>query len=195
MRKSYLLFLCLLFAFILTGCAGVKTYTYETDRVDQDLSRGNRGVIMGDVSMDKPERKSTRTMVGVDVILPPSKEYTKRKGVLEEGLTEERPVAREMEEVAEEPIITLTVPPMPPGAPAEEPVEEIEEVYAPQAKSYTVQKGDTLQKISDKFYGTTRRWTEIYEANKDALKHPSRIYPGQVITIPALVAEVEEDIK
>ena len=153
---------------------------------------------MGDVPMDEPERKSTRTMVGVDVILPPAKEYKERKGVLEEGLTEERPVAREIEDVAEEPIITLTVPPMPPGAPAEEPVEKIEEVYAPRAKSYTVEKGDTLQKISDKFYGTTRKWTEIYEANKDALKHPSRIYPGQVITIPALEMVMEraaEDIK
>jgi len=51
-------------------------------------------------------------------------------------------------------------------------------------EKYTVQKGDTLQKISQKFFGTTKKWYKIYEANRDVLKSPDKIYPGQVINIP-----------
>lgn len=51
-------------------------------------------------------------------------------------------------------------------------------------EKYTIQKGDTLQKISQKFYGTTKKWNKIFEANKDKLKAPNKIYPGQVIDIP-----------
>ena len=51
-------------------------------------------------------------------------------------------------------------------------------------EKYTVQKGDTLQKISQKYFGTTKRWMKIYEANKDTLKGPDKIYVGQVLNIP-----------
>ena len=49
---------------------------------------------------------------------------------------------------------------------------------------YKIEEGDTLQKISKKFYDTYRRWNEIYEANKDVLSSPDRIKPGKVIRIP-----------
>jgi nucleoid-associated protein YgaU len=52
-------------------------------------------------------------------------------------------------------------------------------------EKYTVAKNDTLQKISNKFYGTTKRWTKIYDANKDVLRGPDKLYPGQVLNIPA----------
>jgi nucleoid-associated protein YgaU len=51
-------------------------------------------------------------------------------------------------------------------------------------EKYKVQKGDTLQKISQKFYGTTKKWQKIYEANKDTLKGPDKLYPGRTINIP-----------
>nr|MBU1327838.1 LysM peptidoglycan-binding domain-containing protein [Candidatus Omnitrophota bacterium] len=49
---------------------------------------------------------------------------------------------------------------------------------------YIVQKGDTLQKISEKFFGTTQKWKSIYDANKHILKSPDRIRPGQKLAIP-----------
>jgi LysM repeat protein len=49
---------------------------------------------------------------------------------------------------------------------------------------YTVQKGDTLSKIAIRFLGKPGRYTEIFEANKDVLKDPDVIHPGQVLTIP-----------
>lgn len=52
-------------------------------------------------------------------------------------------------------------------------------------KTYTVQKGDCLWNIAKKFYGNGSKYTVIYKANKDKIKNPNLIYPGQVLTIPA----------
>lgn len=49
---------------------------------------------------------------------------------------------------------------------------------------YTVEKDDTLQKISQKFYNSYSKWTRIYEANKSAIPNPDRIKPGTVLQIP-----------
>ena len=51
-------------------------------------------------------------------------------------------------------------------------------------KNYTVVKGDTLQKISKKVYGTTKKWIALYKANQKAIKNPNRIFPGQKLVIP-----------
>lgn len=53
-------------------------------------------------------------------------------------------------------------------------------------KTYTVQKGDCLWNIAKKFYGNGSKYTVIYNANKDKIKNPNLIYPGQVLTIPAV---------
>lgn len=49
---------------------------------------------------------------------------------------------------------------------------------------YTVEKDDTLQKISQKFYNSYGQWTRIYEANKSVIPNPDRIKPGTVLQIP-----------
>jgi nucleoid-associated protein YgaU len=49
---------------------------------------------------------------------------------------------------------------------------------------HTVEKGDTLWAISKKALGDGNRYNEIFEANKPMLKHPDKIYPGQVLRIP-----------
>jgi nucleoid-associated protein YgaU len=51
-------------------------------------------------------------------------------------------------------------------------------------QSYTVAKGDTLSKIAKRFYGNAGDWKKIYEANKDVIKNPDLIYPGQTFRIP-----------
>lgn len=53
-------------------------------------------------------------------------------------------------------------------------------------KTYTVQKGDCLWNIAKKFYGNGSKYTVIYNANRDKIKNPNLIYPGQVLTIPAV---------
>jgi len=54
----------------------------------------------------------------------------------------------------------------------------------PEAKFYTVVKGDTLSKISKEFYGNANKYMKIFQANEPMLKHPDKIYPGQVLRIP-----------
>jgi nucleoid-associated protein YgaU len=57
---------------------------------------------------------------------------------------------------------------------------------APEATFYTVVKGDNLSKISKQHYGDPNKYMVIFEANKPMLKHPDKIYPGQVLRIPPL---------
>ena len=51
-------------------------------------------------------------------------------------------------------------------------------------KTYTVVKGDCLWNISKKFLKSGSRWREIYNLNKDKIKNPNLIYPGQVLKLP-----------
>ena len=52
------------------------------------------------------------------------------------------------------------------------------------AQEYTIQAGDTLSKISERFYQSQLKWTMIYEANRETIKNPHYIYIGQQIRIP-----------
>jgi nucleoid-associated protein YgaU len=54
----------------------------------------------------------------------------------------------------------------------------------PVPKTYTVQAGDTLSKISKQFYGDAGKYMKIFEANRDKLSNPDLIKVGQVLTIP-----------
>jgi len=55
-----------------------------------------------------------------------------------------------------------------------------------ESQFHTVASGDTLSAISKTYYGTWRLYPEIFEANKPMLSHPDKIYPGQVLRIPAI---------
>lgn len=55
----------------------------------------------------------------------------------------------------------------------------------PESRMYTVQSGDTLSKISKEVYGDANQYNKIFEANKPLLSDPNKIYPGQVLRIPA----------
>ncbi len=56
--------------------------------------------------------------------------------------------------------------------------EDSEESY------YEIKSGDTLSKISKEFYGNANLYNKIFEANKEVIKDPNLIYPGQKIRIP-----------
>ena len=49
-------------------------------------------------------------------------------------------------------------------------------------QTYEVKSGDNLSKIAKNYPGIS--WQDIYEANKDILKDPDKIFPGQVLKIP-----------
>lgn len=50
---------------------------------------------------------------------------------------------------------------------------------------YTIEKGDSLWKIAQEFYGNGNDYPKLFEANKEVIKDPDLIYPGQKIRIPA----------
>ena len=55
----------------------------------------------------------------------------------------------------------------------------------PESRMYTVKSGDTLSKISKEMYGDANQYNKIFDANKPLLSDPNKIYPGQVLRIPA----------
>ena len=56
------------------------------------------------------------------------------------------------------------------------------EVAAGSEVFYTVVAGDSLSKIATKYTGVT--WQKIFEANRDQIKNPDLIHPGQKLRIP-----------
>lgn len=51
--------------------------------------------------------------------------------------------------------------------------------------TYTVEPGDTLSGIAGKYLAGSSKYMEIFELNADILSDPNKIYPGQVLKIPA----------
>jgi nucleoid-associated protein YgaU len=91
-------------------------------------------------------------------------------------------------------------PPKPNAAPAEDQAElqrlrdrvaELERHHteaapapAAQQRTYTVKPGDSMRRIAEQFYGDEMKWKRIYEANRDKIKNPDLIHPGQEFIIP-----------
>ena len=50
-------------------------------------------------------------------------------------------------------------------------------------ETYEVKSGDSLSKIAKRVYGDANAWKEIFEANRDILKDPNQIFPGQKLKI------------
>jgi len=49
---------------------------------------------------------------------------------------------------------------------------------------YEIKSGDTLGAISKQFYGKSSQYMRIFEANREIISDPNKIYPGQKIRIP-----------
>lgn len=74
-------------------------------------------------------------------------------------------------------------------------VEKVNDVYltapaAPPAEEtvyYEVKPGDSLSKIAKHFYGNAMKYPVIFEANREVIKNPDLIYPGQKLRIPKII--------
>jgi nucleoid-associated protein YgaU len=66
----------------------------------------------------------------------------------------------------------LRADPAPAGAPA------------PRAEILTVQPGNTLWAIARETYGDGFLYVRVFEANRDQIRDPDLIYPGQVFSLP-----------
>ena len=178
LKKGIPILLVCFFSLVGNGCV-VRTYTVEKDRIDQEID-GNRGYIMGEPSEStlRP-RSTTRKHRVVEIEMHPIKFGQPREVNLSKEREKIESSARSAQvdrEVDSSPAIPVVVTGPMASKPSSSKVLTIEK--------YTVKKGDTLQKISKKFYGTSKRWQEIYDANRKILKAPDSIFPGQVIEIP-----------
>lgn len=169
-----------------TGCSRIQTKIVEKPRMDQQI-QGNRGYLKGSAPAGGP-RRATREMVETNVELPTWAEMNPWR----------KPGKEAPAEVPSAPPAMIPAYEPPPSRSWEQPQQEEYNIPAiaetPAAGTvYTVQKGDTLQKISQKFYGSTKNWHKIYEANKDVLKSPDKIRPGQTIRIPGAEGSSPEE--
>ncbi len=154
--------------FSLLGCT-VRTYEIEKPRKDLEIT-GNQGYLYGSPPPAQKPAETTRKVTVVEVEMgKPVRLKSKSQSVKTESIEniqEESLKEGNSSSVNETEFIPQT--------------QEGEGSY----KLYTVKKNDTLQKISRKFYNTTRKWKRIYDVNKDILKNPDDIKPGQVLKIP-----------
>ena len=167
MKKLFVFLAASAVVVVIAGCS-VNTKLIERERVDQGIS-GNRGYLQGTPPLEG-ERKATRKYYEVQVEFP---SVTEESRVPKKATQEEPAPSSGLNygtSVTEEETRVTTVE-----------IEEKEEFT-----NYTVQKGDTLQKISMKFFGTTKKWKRIFDANKDVLRTPDRVRPGMVLKIPKL---------
>ena len=52
------------------------------------------------------------------------------------------------------------------------------------SRTYVVVKGDSLSAIAKREYGDAKEWRRIYDVNRDIIKDPDLIYPGQTLRLP-----------
>ncbi len=171
--KGIIFSFCFLFVVsLLSGCV-IRTYTVAKDRVDQDVA-GNRGYIQGNIPAQEAAKagKKTRDVTMVEIELRSPIKF-------ERGLPKAKTATKEDEELWGNLGYVS-------GSPTAKDIKTRRrrgKRVAEEVTLYKVKKGDTLQKISMKFFGTTKKYAKICQDNKDKLKSCERIYPGQTIKI------------
>ena len=172
--------------FFISGCL-VRTYTIYKPRIHTTVS-GNRGYIVGNPPKGEEQHKKhslgkMRPITVFEVELGshipqyyarvPKKTFKIEENHSAEVKGSSASIEEEINKGGETQQEAVAVSPA-----AEKP----KTTY----RYYVVRKNDTLQKISRKFYGTTKRWKLIYEENKGVIKSSDRVYPGIKIRIPRL---------
>ncbi len=193
MAKMFYSIVAVLGVLSIAGC-GIKAQNYVQirDRADIQATGGNAGVLMGTANYQEPEKK-TRKVYVLELTKPvPESEVKKIEQEVSTKVTQESQASESHSSRGIDPLpqdivqrqeTSLSV--------ADEDNSAKTTVTEEQAGptspvNYVVQKDDTLQKISKKFYNSYSKWTKIYEANKDKIKDPNFLKSGVEIVIPPL---------
>jgi len=166
--KRGIVFLAVL---LLSGCMG-KTYVASQNKIDFDPVTGERRAPTNDLT-DK------RKVLVWEIELGKDKGQPKEHKAISESTSDSSYTSSSSSAVSTPEPATET-----PAATASEATATTaagDKAYT----EYTVQKNDTLQKISQKLYGTTKKWLTIYNENKDVLKGPDKVYPGLKLKVPS----------
>jgi nucleoid-associated protein YgaU len=182
---------------MISGCAssnpnagGITTRAYvaDKDREDQTI-QGNQGYLMGTPKAeDRSNLSKTRKVYVVEFtkeipeenngsLIPPARPKPARAAVQPQAVQEpdwNKPVNLP-------PIESVRV--------------EKKAADDGACQEYVVKKGDTLQKISKKMYGSYAKWHKIYEANKDKLADPDHLKAGMKLCVPGGAAKEAPAVK
>ena len=159
----------------LAGCL-VRTYPKTIERVDLDIrGQGNEGYIYGipPAGRTKIEKETREIQVFELELGKPLKTFKGEPQSKVTGYQEQEPWQEDFTYVEE------TV------EPEFEKIVYAEEIHKEASQqlpdTYVVQANDTLQNIAARpeIYGSYKKWRKIYDANRDKLSAPSKIYPGQ----------------
>jgi len=198
-NKSLALIVLVVFA---AGCGlETRTYVMTKPRVGLDQGNGNGGCVLGKCPPASAPAETTRKVYVLEITKPvPESEVQKIEETAVNAITETTvtPPATQtapalsaapenVQPQSAAPVIPV-IGETPGSAPAEvsSPAPAVDNGGSMQAQTYTVQKDDTLQKISKKVFGSYGKWYKIYEANKDKIKNPNVLKPGTVLTIPTV---------
>jgi len=100
----------------------------------------------------------------------------------------EEPKIKTSEEIGQVEVAVISGDPETPvETAAEDPVveeEAAEEKVIRTGSSVIIRRGDNLWRVARRNYGAGIRYTTIYEANRDQVRDPDLIYPGQVLKVP-----------
>jgi len=149
---------------------------------------------------EQPATQPETTAAATPEAAPAAEAPAAEAPAAEATAAEQAAPAAEQPAPAEQPAATETA-----AAPAagEQPAAEAEETTtaaaAPEAASppaakegrIVIQPGNNLWRISRVLYGTGNKFTMLYEANKDQIRNPNLIYPGQVFRTPEVAPKAE----
>jgi nucleoid-associated protein YgaU len=180
---------------VCAGCASAKKsaskidvrgYVQDKARVDQEIS-GRIGNWENAPMAENPERRMTRKVYYLEVTKEADpedveKEFETTESTTTKAITSEAYV--ESTKPASEQNRGIIIPKIDYDEPSQPNIGSSGTSGASGFQQYKVEKDDTLQKISKKFYNSYSKWPRIYEANKDVIKDPNAIRPGITIKIP-----------
>lgn len=63
-------------------------------------------------------------------------------------------------------------------------VPNTQDLESPDIEYYIIESGDTLSKIAKRYYGDAMAYPRIFEANREVIQDPDKIFVGQKIQIP-----------
>jgi nucleoid-associated protein YgaU len=160
-----------LFAF--SGCIGGKAYLVDKERVDQDIPG---------VSRESDNRAKTRKVLVVELVNK-DKNASVPQVVTTTSTSESRDGSSRVVTESKDTLIVhesnFTFPKM-----TSETLTRKADGATLDVQTYVVQKDDTLQKISKKFYGSFNQWMRIYDMNRDVIKNPNALKSGVTLKIP-----------
>lgn len=176
--------------FVVLLCAGAVTYLYCPDLFD-NLS--SEPPVKKEVAAAMPDKPVNNTVAADTTAAKDTTAIAKADTVSKKIVAE--PVAKKPDApaVAKQP---APVPAPAHTAPASHPRKQVEAAYVPDSTSYTItgtetkytiKPGETLTRVSLRFYGTKALYPYIVKHNRDIIKKPNNVPAGTTIKIPKLV--------